>query len=133
MNWIYGLLALVVIGLGVAGVVWWNGNQPKNLAAHEQVVAGNAVVGEHQAQANMAAQQIIVSGEARNHLDIQVHQQNAQAIQTAPGGSQKLDPGFISTFNRGLCKYATDASDPGCSGLYPGNSAVVPSSSPQPN
>ena len=126
MNWIYAVLAILVICVLIAGGVWWSTHNAQKVATHEQTVAGLAVVGEHQAQAQTAAQQIVVSGGARDHLDIQVHQDNAKAIQAAPGASEKLDPAFVSTFNGGLCRYASDASDPGCSGLRGGNSSVVP-------
>lgn len=126
------ILSMVValIVLGFVGYIWWTNHAGSKTVVTEQKIAGAATVNNQQTQAVAQAQKIVVSGEARNHLDIQVHQDNAHAIQAAPGANQLLDPDFVNAINRGLCHYASDASDPGCAGLHSGDTAELPATSP---
>jgi len=126
------ILTMIVAAalIGIAGGLWWMDHSAKKLAVTEQAKAGAATVGQGQAQAQTAAQQIIVSGQARDHLDIQLHQDNANAIAHAPGASDALDPTLLRTARLGLCKHAAYAADPGCARLREPDPPVVPKPGP---
>jgi hypothetical protein len=124
------LLVLVLIGLVAWGVSAWQNQSARNIAVSEQTAAGKAVVGQAQAQAQTTAQQIVVSGQARDRLDIQVHQDNAQSIAAAPGADAPLDPALNTAGRRGLCRHPAYAADPGCAGLLGADPAVLPPPGP---
>jgi hypothetical protein len=125
-------IASIITGLIVAavlaflGYLWWSDHSAKTLAVKEQAVAGAAQVNAAQAQAATNAIQIQVAGEARDHLDIEVHQSNAQAIAAAPGASAPIDPALNAAGRRGLCQHPAYAADPFCLGLRGADPAVVP-------
>ncbi|HEY2178081.1 MAG TPA: hypothetical protein VGH15_05815 [Caulobacteraceae bacterium] len=128
MKWVASILGSVVALAVLGGLLWFVLNQvgAKKALARAQIQAGTASVAAGQAQAETAAQRIIVAGEAHDHLDIQVHQSNAQAIASAPGADRPLDPGLVGAVNRGLCRYQAFAADPGCAGLLETHPAELP-------
>lgn len=110
-------MLVVMAVLVIAAFLWWRHENTANLLAKTQETAGKAVVGQAQATAALDAQHVIVSGEAHQALDINLHQANTNAILTARGADAPLDPALIAAANAGLCRYQTDAADPGCAGL----------------
>ena len=117
------IVALVVIGIVVA--IWWSDHSAKSLAVKEQAVAGNSVVAAGQAQQSAAAQQIVVSGQARDRIDLEVHQSNDQAIAAAPGAGAPIDPRLNDVGRRGLCRHPSFAADPECARLLAGDTGVI--------
>lgn len=122
------IVALALLGVG--GYLFWEHLSTANKLVAAEVKAGTATVGAGQAQTELAAQKIIVSGQAHQALDINLHQENANAILAAPGADAPLGPGLIAATNRGLCRYASDAADPGCAGLQQVNPAVISGADP---
>lgn len=120
-------MVVVLIILGFGGWYLWTRISANHTLVKAQTQAGVATVGEHQAQAQAAAQRIIIAGDARQHLDIQVHQDNAHAIAQAPGADTPINPALIAAADRGLCRYASQSADPGCAGLRQPDPAVLPS------
>lgn len=118
---------VVLIVIAIALWLWWGDRSAKNLAVKEETVAANATVAAGQAQAAQQAQQIVVAGEARDHVDLTIHQENAHAIASAPGADAPLDPGMVAAVNRGLCRYQTLATDPRCHELRQPDPAELPS------
>lgn len=116
MGKIVAILVCVVILalLAVGGIVWWGDHSAKALATKEQAVAGNAVVGQGQAEAQTNAIQIQVAGQARDRVDLEVHQDNDRNIEAAPGASQAVDPRLNAVGLRGLCSHAVYRDDPAC-------------------
>jgi hypothetical protein len=112
------MTALFMIPL-VLLLVWWIWTEvaSNNAAKKAQIQAGRAEVAAGQAQASAAAQRIVIAGQAREHLDLTVHQENAHAIAQAPGADAPLDPGLVRVANVGLCRHPAFAADPGCAGL----------------
>lgn len=108
------VLLLALLGLGAWVWVSVTNGSARNLAAHEQGVAAAATVAAGQAQAAQAAQQIVVTGGARDSVDITLHQANAQAIQSAPGANAAIDPALNAAGIRGLCRHAAYSHDPAC-------------------
>lgn len=104
----------ILLGLGVWAWIGWQNGSARNLAVHEQAVAANATVAAGQAQAQTNATQIVVSGGARDSVDITLHQANAQAIQAAPGADAVIDPALNAAGIRGLCAHPAYAHDPAC-------------------
>jgi hypothetical protein len=88
--------------------------------------AAQATVAAGQAQAAQAAQTVILKGDARQHLDLAIHQENAHDIEAAPGASNVLDDALVDAINRGVCRYDQDQPpDPRCAGLLGADPAVV--------
>lgn len=120
-----GLLTVLAI-VGVLGFViaWLSGLQKTAVKAQE--AAGRATVAAGQAQTAQSAQRVIVQGQTRDRLDIQVHQANAAAIAVAPGASQALDPALDRIGIDGLCQHEAYAANPRCARLRRPNSTVLP-------
>lgn len=122
-----GLIALAVLALvGVGGFLWWQSRSAQHVAVAAQQQAGKATVAAGQAQAQTNAVQVVVAGQARDTLDIEVHQHNDQAIAAAPGASSALDARLNRAGIAGLCQHPAYAADPGCAGLRGADPAVVP-------
>lgn len=119
-------LVLVFVAIGLGGFLWWSNHSATKLAVKEQTAAGNATVGQGQAQNNAAAQTITVAGQARDTVDLEVHEHNDQTIASSPGADQPLDPRLVRNLDVGLCEHAAFRADPGCAGLLPGNSSQLP-------
>jgi hypothetical protein len=122
------VVAIAVLAAG--GYLFWEHLSTANKLAEAQRKAGAATVDAGQARAETAAQKIIVAGETRQHLDLAIHQDNANAIAAAPGADAPLDPGLIAAANFGLCRYPANAADPRCAGLQPAHPAVVSEADP---
>lgn len=129
------LLALCAIGIvGFFGFKWWEGRQGNHQLAGAVATAGNAVVGQGQARAQNDTTQIVVTGQRRDQLDINVHQENARAITNAPGADAPLDPAYIAAVNSGMSRYGqpdTSGHDPDGLPVQPHDPGVVPSPDPQ--
>lgn len=123
-----GLFALIIIiaALAIGGFILWQGHSAQRVAVQAQRQAGAATVSAGQAQAETATQRIVVAGQARDQLDIEVHQHNDRAIAAAPGADAPLDPRLNDVGRRGLCQHPAYAADPGCAGLRPADPAELP-------
>lgn len=130
-NWL-----LMGVGLAVAGALAWAGIQTTRLHHAEkqaaaakvvaQISADHAIVASGQVAAMQSAAEIADAGAQRQAVDITVHQDNAHAIQAAPGSAVRLDPALNAAGRRGLCRYPAYADDPGCAGLRPDHPAALP-------
>lgn len=109
---VVAVIAIVVVTLVVADQ--FSGRSAKNLAVKEETKAGVATVAAAQSNAAQAAQQIIVSGGARDRVDLEVHQANDQAIAAAPGASAALDPRLNAVGIAGLCRHKAYRDDARC-------------------
>jgi hypothetical protein len=109
------IVALIV--LGFIALAWWNDHSAKSLAVKEEAAAGAASVSAGQAQAQTNAIQIQVAGQARDRVDLEVHQANDQAIATSPGAAQSVDPRLNRVGLVGLCRHLAYATDPECAEL----------------
>lgn len=107
-------LVLVFVAIGLGGFLWFTNHSATKVAVKEQTAAGNATVAAGQAQANQTAQQIVVQGQARDTVDLEVHQHNDAAIDASQGATQPVNPQVIQNLDAGLCRYAAYANDPAC-------------------
>lgn len=122
------IMVLAVLAL-IVGVVWWL-HSKNAVATKAQETAGHAVVAEHQAQAAQQAQAIVVRGGARDHVDVVLHQENAHAIEAAPGASAPLGAGFVAVFNDRVRLHAAESASPGVPSVQPANPAQLPDANP---
>lgn len=122
------VVALIIVA--AVGWIWWSNHAAKNLAVKEETKAAVATVDAAQTKAAAEAQQIVVAGETRNHVDLTIHQENANAIAAAPGASDALPADVVRAARLGLCRHPAYAADPGCAGLRPSDPAVVPPADP---
>ena len=115
---VIGLLAWLYIGHLQAEVV-----QAKAAAVQSK---DTAIVASGQAAATSAAAAIEAQGEQRTAADLNTHQDNANAIQSAQGAATPV-PAAVNTAGRdGLCRYAAYSGDPGCAGLQQVGPAQLP-------
>lgn len=120
-------MAVAVLVVGIGAFFWWQNHSARNLAVAEQGKAGAATVSAGQSAAQTNAIQIQVAGEARDRVDLEVHEQNAQVIAAAPGAAIRLDPGVNLAGLRSLCQHrAAYGADPRCAGLLGGDPAQLP-------
>jgi hypothetical protein len=120
------VLALLGVGIGIA--LWWSNHSAQTVAVREQAVAANAAIAAGQARAETNAIQIQVAGQARDRIDLEVHEHNDQSISAAPGADAPVDPRLNSVGRRGLCQHPAYAADPECAGLQRTDPAQLPAS-----
>lgn len=118
------IMVLAVLAL-IVGAIWWL-HSKNAVATKAQETAGHAVVAEHQAQAAQEAQAIVVRGGARDHVDVVLHQENAHAIEAAPGASAPLGAGFVTVFNQRVCQHPAESTDCGQPPVRPADPAQLP-------
>lgn len=127
-------MLVVFVGVGVGGYIWWSSRSATHIVAKEQKQVGTATVAEGQAKLSADATKIIVSGEAHQKLDIQLHEANsnalAQAFAKIPDANAAIDPNIIDAANLELCRYPVNAADPRCVGLRAGDTSFIPNSNP---
>ena len=105
---------------------------------HDLAVARVAVkVGKDQAiittgqTSAVAAGATIATERARQDaLTITLHQDNAHALEAAPGADAPLDPALNLAGRRGLCRYAAYAGDVSCAGLFQGSAGQLQPAGP---
>ena len=122
--WLAAIATGAIIG---AGLYVHNLQVQRDQAVAAAAVAhGVAVVASGQAVATQSAAVIAAAGVQHDTVDINVHQENARAIQAAPGASAPVDPALNAIGVRGLCQYADlYGSDPQCSELRSGDPAQL--------
>jgi len=124
-----GAAAALALFTAVAGGVFY----VHNLQHQVDALKVAAVVSKDQAKVTTSQTAAVATGAAiadhravQDQLSITVHQDNAHAIEAAPGASALIDPGLNDAGRRGLCRYAAYAGDPGCAGLLQGNTSQLP-------
>lgn len=126
------LLALVVL-LGLNTIFGFI-TDPFHLKAHQLAAAqtqaatatDNLVVAKGQNAAQTDAQKIVLAGSAKTDVTLHIQQDNQRAILAAPGASQVVDPGLVSTLDDGLCRYDAYAGNPGCNQVRPSDPGQLP-------
>lgn len=137
-RWI-GVGALV---LGLVGFVWADHAYWKHQAAAMAQKAASEHASAVQTQGQSAAQtdaaKIVDAGRAKADVTVHIQQENRNAILTAPGAADAVDPGLMSALVGGLCRYAAYRDDPACSAMRSADPAKLPAagsagSAPEPN
>lgn len=110
---IAGLLTIaIVVGLGI-----WAFSSLAHLvnsatdAQRKAVIAQTAAA---QAQAGAAAQRVVIAGEARQHLDLTLHQETAHVIDQTAGADAPLGPALARTLYQRMCEYPSVRDEPSC-------------------
>lgn len=119
-------VVLALICLGAWAWVHFTGQGAVKQLAHAEQQAGAATVAAGQAQAQTNAIQVQVAGEARDHVDLTLHEDNSRAIQAAPGADMALDSRLNDVGRRRVCQHPAYRDDPGCAGLLGGDPAQLP-------
>ncbi len=107
---IAGVVVLVIVLASVGGKLgfkWDPLNRMGRLETKVDEQAGQIAGAAAQAKGAEAAQRITERSIERTETTRIIHEENADAIRTAPGADVLLDPGFVDTVNRGLCRYAS--------------------------
>jgi hypothetical protein len=81
------------------------------------VATGKAAVADAKALTAADVAAIIDAARQRDHTTIEIREANRDAILKSPGADARLDPAFVGNLNRGLCRYAANAYQPGCASL----------------
>lgn len=96
-------------------------DQQKLNTAHAQATQAAA-----QTQTGQQAAAIADQGRAKADVTVHIQQENSNALLTATGAQQGVDPQLYAALIGGLCRYAVAAGDPRCAGLRKPDTAVVP-------
>lgn len=68
---------------------------------------GELAAAQGQARAGEAAGRIFEREISRTETTRIIHEENDHALRAAPGADAPLDPVYVDTVNRGLCRYAS--------------------------
>lgn len=111
-------------GLALAGALAWGtvqhveaGNARRSAAVAKQDAANqhvSAVQATAQSAASQDATTIVAAGAARDAQTLNIHVDNAHAIQVIPGASAPVTPELNRVGRLGLCRYAAERDEPGC-------------------
>jgi hypothetical protein len=130
-------LAKLAAGAALAALLAFIGvqtlelNSAKAALAKAQAKAALAgdqlIIASGQAAAQQSAAATAASGAEHAAVDITLHQENADAIQHAPGAAAPIDPALNRVGLRGMCRYADlYGADPACAGLRGDHPAQLP-------
>jgi len=131
---IAGIVLAIVAALLVAGYFadpfGWRAGRLAKARQAQAVAEGQATVatGQSAAAADVAA--ITDTGRARDTQTIIIHERNADAIRTAPGAADRLNPDLVGLARRGLCQHSSYAGYPGCAEVRPAGPGELPQAGP---
>jgi len=129
-----GIVLALVAALLIAGYLadpfGWRAGRLAKARQGQAVAEGQATVatGQSAAAADVAA--ITDTGRARDTQTIIIHERNADAIRTAPGAADRLNPDLVGLARRGLCDHIAYAGDPGCAEVRPAGPGELPQAGP---
>lgn len=125
-------LRLTLVGLLVAAIVggaFWVGHMRRELVkAREDTAIAQAGRAASDARGKVASDVTAITDAAatRDQSVIIIREQNREAIRTAPGSDEPLDPALVRAGRVGLCRRASYADAPECVALRPVHPAIVP-------
>lgn len=112
------ILLFLAALIGAAGTAyWWLGRVPTSQLSGALEQAGDATVGQGQAEAANDAQRITTTGQDRDRRSAQTHEANHAAILSAPGADVPINPRLLRVHRAGLCQYDAYRDDPVCAQL----------------
>ncbi len=114
-------VALVLVLLAVAGLVYSKFQSGTHELASAIKQAGTATVGQGQAQLHADATQILAAATHRDQTIVIKEKADAAAIAQAPGASDPYGADLVRRLDVGLCGYAAYRDDPGCARLQQGH------------
>lgn len=123
------ILAAVLLLALVSWAAWTlrSAGKARQTAA---VATGRAEVAEGQSDAYRDAAAITDAGVIRDRQTIIIRESNRDAIQTAPGASDALDPELVRRARVGLCQYRQYAGDAECATMRAADPEQLPATSP---